>query len=135
MTALSPSTAPAPPPSPSPRRLPRPHRPALRVRLGLVVALAARLVWLWGPLADAAVTARRHHDGCAAARCPHDQRPGVLHKKVYCSTTIAPNALPFLASALTVAAFVLLRHSTATPRTRTPATSRPTPTAVQEAAV
>ncbi|MFF4661112.1 ABC transporter permease [Streptomyces sp. NPDC001381] len=121
MTTLAqpavPAPAPSPPSLPSPRWLLRLHRPALYTWLGLVAVLAAGLVWLGGPLTDAAAAAWRQYDtDCAdAAPCRYDQDAILRYKNVYTYTTFALTALPFAVAAWAGAALFgrELEHGTA----------------------
>ncbi|MFB7595639.1 ABC transporter permease [Streptomyces sp. NPDC056160] len=107
MTAPTAPTGPAPaaagPHAGRPRLvrwLLRLHRPALYTWTVLVVVLAAGLVWLWGPLADAAASAWRQYDACGMSpRCSYDQDAILRYKDVYSYTTLALNALPLLVGA------------------------------------
>ncbi|GCB48057.1 ABC transporter permease [Streptomyces sp. NL15-2K] len=107
MTTL---TLAAPAPAAAPRQvrwLLRLHRPALYVWTGLVVALAAALLWLRGPLTDAAAAAWRQYDACqvswgatpGSSPCLYDQQAILLYKDVYQYTTFAVLALPLLVAA------------------------------------
>ena len=110
MTAVAP-TAPEPTrPSPAePRRaavsrqarwLLRLHRPALWIWAGLVVVISAALLWLSGPLTDAAAAAWRQYDACGMnPRCTYDQPAILLYKDVYQYLTYAVFAVPFLVAA------------------------------------
>ena len=75
------------------------HRPALYVWTGAVVVLGAALLWLWGPLTDASVTAWEHFDACMTATCGYDQDAVLIYKDVYQYTTLAVVAIPLLVAA------------------------------------
>ncbi|GAB7109382.1 hypothetical protein JCM4814A_76960 [Streptomyces phaeofaciens JCM 4814] len=95
----TPAAAAAPRP-PDPRWLLRLHRPALYVWAGLVAVLAVGLVWLWGPLTEAAADAWRQYGACAdTGPCAYDQDAIVTYKSVYNYTTVPLIALPFLVAA------------------------------------
>ncbi|MER7968127.1 ABC transporter permease [Streptomyces sp. NPDC096080] len=82
------------------RWLLRLHRPALYVWTAAVVVLTAALLWLGGPLTDAAVHAWRQYDVCrTGATCVYDQDAILRYKDVYQYTTWAVLALPFLVAA------------------------------------
>ncbi|MFI1766226.1 ABC transporter permease [Streptomyces sp. NPDC020800] len=104
MTALASTAAAATRrPSAAPRQirwLLRLHRPALCVWAFLVVVLSATLLWLGGPLTDAAAAAWRQYDACGmAAKCTYDQPAILRYKDVYLYATVAVLAVPFLAAA------------------------------------
>ncbi|MFF8960309.1 ABC transporter permease [Streptomyces sp. NPDC014894] len=101
-----PAAAPAPtrrPPAAAPRQarwLLRLHRPALCVWAGLVIVVSAALLWLGGPLTDAAATAWRQYDACGtAATCAYDQRAILRYRDVYQYSMVAVLAVPFLVAA------------------------------------
>ncbi|GGM20353.1 hypothetical protein GCM10010129_75820 [Streptomyces fumigatiscleroticus] len=98
MTALTlPSPAPA---SRRTRWLLRLHRPALCTWAALVLVLGAALLWLWGPLTDAAAQAWRQYNACGlTARCSYDQAAILRYKDLYQYTTLAVLAVPFLTAA------------------------------------
>ncbi|MGY5013605.1 ABC transporter permease [Streptomyces sp. 900105755] len=82
------------------RWLLRLHRPALYVWAGLVLALAALLLVLHGPLTDAAADAWRRYDACTDwRRCRYDQNAIVRYKDWYNYATLAAAAAPFLVAA------------------------------------
>ncbi|MEU0252122.1 ABC transporter permease [Streptomyces sp. NPDC006184] len=101
MTATLTGTAPAPAAT-SPRLsrwVLRLHRPALYGWAGLVLVLAALLLALRGPLADAAAEAWRQYNACAGERCHYDQAAILRYKDYYSYATLALNALPLLVAA------------------------------------
>ncbi|PAZ13199.1 ABC transporter permease [Streptomyces sp. SA15] len=82
------------------RWLLRLHRPALYVWTGLVVTVAAALLWLRGPLTDASAAAWRQYNACRhPGSCLYDQDAILLYKDVYQYTTFIVLALPFLVAA------------------------------------
>lgn len=81
------------------RWLLRLHRPALLVWTALVVAVGAALLWLGGPLTDAAAEAWRQYNACHTAHCGYDQDAILRYKDWYNYTTYAVLALPFLTAA------------------------------------
>jgi hypothetical protein len=83
------------------------HRPALYAWTGLVLALAALLLGLRGPLADAAAEGWRQYHACTGpARCSYDQ-VAILRYKDYANyATLALNALPMLVAGWAGAALV-----------------------------
>ncbi|MER6752251.1 ABC transporter permease [Streptomyces sp. PDY-4] len=105
MTAAT--TVPAPAgtgrPAPAPRQLRwllRLHRPAVLSGAVLVLLTGAALLWLGGPLTDAAAAAWKQYNACGfTPRCSYDQGAILLYKDVYTYTTIAVLALPFLVAA------------------------------------
>ncbi|MEU9979125.1 ABC transporter permease [Streptomyces sp. NPDC051014] len=100
MTTLTTATAPAPAARPHLTRwLLRLHRPALYVWSGLVLALAALLLVLHGPLTDAAADAWRQYDACTPAHlCRYDQNAILRYKDWYNYATLAAAAVPLLAA-------------------------------------
>ncbi|MFH8800280.1 ABC transporter permease [Streptomyces sp. NPDC017936] len=111
MTAL---TTPAPKTAGQPTVAARPlrwllrlHRSGLRVWAALVVLLALGLLWLGGPLTDAAAESWRQYDAChGTGPCSYYQDPILRYKDVYAYTTLALNLLPFLVAAWAGAALV-----------------------------
>ncbi|MFD9416698.1 ABC transporter permease [Streptomyces goshikiensis] len=104
MTALAPTASadsrhPSAPPRLT-RWLLRLHRPALCVWAGAVIVLSAALLWLGGPLTDAAGAAWEQYDACGGApTCVYDQPSIIRYKDVYSVTTFAVLAAPFLVAA------------------------------------
>jgi hypothetical protein len=88
---------------PAPRLLPwllRVHRPALYAWTGLLVLLGGTLLWLWGPLTDAAAEAWRQYNACATGGvCLYDQDAILRYKDVYLYASFAVLAVPFLVAA------------------------------------
>ncbi|MFH8286003.1 ABC transporter permease [Streptomyces antibioticus] len=114
----APATAPAVTAArpPHPRWLLRLHGPALYVWAALVAVLALGLLWLWGPLTDAAADAWRQYNACAGnGPCSYDQDAIVTYKSVYNYVTLPLSALPFLVGAWSGAALFgrELEHGTA----------------------
>jgi hypothetical protein len=98
------ATAPAalPQAAPRPRQarwLLRLHRPALYAWTVLVLALAALLLALRGPVLDAAAEAWRQYDACRTARCRYDQAAIIRYKDYYNWATYTLGALPFVVAA------------------------------------
>ncbi|MGW5367253.1 ABC transporter permease [Streptomyces sp. NPDC004009] len=99
------TTAPAAGRTPAARPRPahwllRLHRPALTVWTGLVVLGAVLLLWLAGPLTDAAAEGWRQYKACAwSEKCPYDQDAILRYKDVYNYLTLSLAALPFLVAA------------------------------------
>jgi hypothetical protein len=81
------------------RWLIRLHRPALAVWTVVLVAVGALLLWLWGPLTDAAAAAWRQYNACAGSSCRYDQDSILRYKDVYTYATDAVLAVPFLVAA------------------------------------
>ncbi|MFI9246869.1 ABC transporter permease [Streptomyces sp. NPDC053086] len=83
------------------------HRPALYAWTGLVLALAALLLGLRGPLADAAAEGWRQYNACpATARCSYDQEAILRYKDYSNYATVALNVLPVLVAGWAGAALV-----------------------------
>ncbi|MGW5330468.1 ABC transporter permease [Streptomyces sp. NPDC004014] len=98
-TAPAAGRTPAARPRPA-RWLLRLHRPALTVWTGLVVLGAVLLLWLAGPLTDAAAEGWRQYRACAwSEKCPYDQDAILRYKDVYNYLTLSLAALPFLVAA------------------------------------
>ncbi|WP_445280681.1 ABC transporter permease [Streptomyces sp. DSM 118148] len=99
------TTAPAAVRTPAARPRParwllRLHRPALAVWTGLVILGAALLLWLAGPLTDAAAEGWRQYDACEwSEKCPYDQDAILRYKDVYNYLTLSLAALPLLVAA------------------------------------
>ncbi|MEU6666656.1 ABC transporter permease [Streptomyces sp. NPDC046727] len=100
------------------RWLLRVHRPALYAWTVLVVGVAGALLWLWGPLTDAAAAAWHEYDaGCTrSGPCRYDQDAILRYKDVYQYTTAAVLAVPFLAAAWAGAALTGRELETGTAR-------------------
>ncbi|MFE1878589.1 ABC transporter permease [Streptomyces diastatochromogenes] len=107
MTAVTAAPRAASKPRPT-RWVLRLHRPALYVWAGLVLALAALLLALYGPLADAAAEGWRQYDACgwSERKCAYDQDAIIRYKDYYNYATIALGVLPFLVAAWAGAALV-----------------------------
>ncbi|WP_432153852.1 ABC transporter permease [Streptomyces tricolor] len=100
------------------RWLLRVHRPALYGWAVLVIALAAGLLWLRGPLADAAAAAWHQYDTTCwrPTPCRYDQDAILRYKDVYQYTTLTLLAIPFLAAAWAGAALTGRELETGTAR-------------------
>ncbi|MFJ4328131.1 ABC transporter permease [Streptomyces tricolor] len=100
------------------RWLLRAHRPALYAWTVLVVGLAGTLLWLWGPLTDAAAAAWKQYDSTCwrATPCRYDQDAILRYKDVYQYATTAVLAVPFLAAAWAGAALTGRELETGTAR-------------------
>ncbi|MHA5052325.1 ABC transporter permease [Streptomyces sp. SD15] len=88
------------------RTMLRLHRPALYVWTGLFVAVAALLLWLYGPVTDAAAAAWQQWNRCNTATCSYDQDSILTYKSFTLYTTIAVNLVPFLVAAWAGAALI-----------------------------
>ncbi|MFI2203607.1 ABC transporter permease [Streptomyces sp. NPDC020192] len=76
------------------------HRPALYGWVGLAAVLAALLIALAGPLADAAAEGWRQYDACDFHDpCHYDQNAILRYKDWYDYTTTTLNVLPLLVAA------------------------------------
>ncbi|MCT7354310.1 ABC transporter permease [Streptomyces sp. 15-116A] len=88
---------------PAPRQLRwllRLHRPAALAWAAFTLVTGAALLWLGGPLTDAAATAWKEYNACAfAPRCSYDQDAILRYKDTYTYTTTAVLAAPFLVAA------------------------------------
>ncbi|MEU3824640.1 ABC transporter permease [Streptomyces sp. SID161] len=83
------------------------HRPALYAWAALVIALAALLLGLHGPLADAAAEGWRQYEACTGtARCAYDQEAILRYKDYRTYATLTLNALPLLVAGWAGAALV-----------------------------
>lgn len=99
LTTSTPTAVPAPAPAAPPRQLRwllRLHRPALCLWTGLVVVLAALLLWLGGPLTDASAAAWQQWGACRTEVCTYDQESILRYKDVSLYTSYAVLVLPFL---------------------------------------
>ncbi|WP_225098085.1 ABC transporter permease [Streptomyces sp. CoH27] len=93
------------------------HRPALYGWAGLAVVLAAVLIALAGPLADAAAEGWRQYDACDfRGPCHYDQDAILRYKDWYDYATTALDALPFLVAAWAGAALTGRELETGTAR-------------------
>ncbi|MFD9092586.1 ABC transporter permease [Streptomyces collinus] len=82
------------------RWLLRLHRPALLAWTALVVLGAALLLWLAGPLTDAAAEGWRQYDACGyAPKCAYDQDAILRYKDWYGYATTALDVLPLVVAA------------------------------------
>ncbi|WP_037813579.1 hypothetical protein [Streptomyces sp. NRRL S-1022] len=118
MTAALSAPAPARPAPRQVRWLLRLHRPALATWAVLVAGLAGALLWLGGPLTDAAATAWHDYDATCARDlpCRYDQAAILRYKDVYQYTTTALLLIPFLAAAWAGAALTGREVETGTAR-------------------
>ncbi|MFJ4523258.1 ABC transporter permease [Streptomyces sp. NPDC088810] len=118
MTAALSAPAPVTPAPRQVRWVLRLHRPALYAWAVLVAGLAGALLWLWGPLTDAAAAAWQDYNAtCARGRpCQYDQDAILRYKDVYRYTTNALLAIPFLAAAWAGAALTGREVETGTAR-------------------
>lgn len=111
MSVMTASTAPEAGHAPGRPRLSRwlvrLHRPALLVWAALVVVGAALLLWLAGPLTDAAARGWRQYDACGMApQCPYNQEPILFFNDMYSYLTRSLAVLPLLTAAWAGAALV-----------------------------
>ena len=97
------------------RWLLRLHRTALLVWVVLVLVLAGLLLWLGGPLTDAAAEGWKQYHACASGGCVYDPSAVGRYKDWYTYTTIAVLAVPFLVAAWAGATLTSreLEHGTA----------------------
>ncbi|MFG2125786.1 ABC transporter permease [Streptomyces sp. NPDC048710] len=83
------------------------HRPELLVWAGLVVLGAALLLWLGGPLTDAAAHGWRQYKACHwSEKCAYDQDAILRYKDAYNYLTLPLAALPLLVGAWAGAALI-----------------------------
>ncbi|MFE6483974.1 ABC transporter permease [Streptomyces sp. NPDC057757] len=75
------------------------HRPALYVWAGLLVVAGGLLLWLYGPLTDAAASAWRQWNGCGMSACAYDQDAILTYKSLTQYMSVAVNLVPFLVAA------------------------------------
>ncbi|MFE9768938.1 ABC transporter permease [Streptomyces sp. NPDC005808] len=75
------------------------HRPALYVWAGVLLVAGALLLWLYGPLTDAAASAWRQWNSCAMEACVYDQDAILTYKSLAQYTTFAVAFVPFLVAA------------------------------------
>ncbi|MGW2746708.1 ABC transporter permease [Streptomyces sp. NPDC001450] len=76
------------------------HRPELLVWAALVVLGAALLLWLGGPLTDAAANGWRQYNACDwSEKCAYDQDAILRYKDAYDYLTLPLAALPLLVAA------------------------------------
>ncbi|MGI5436264.1 ABC transporter permease [Streptomyces shenzhenensis] len=82
------------------RWLLRLHRSALLVWTVFVLLGSALLLWLAGPLTDAAAEGWRQYNACGMTpRCSYDQDAILLYKSTYTYVAVAMAGLPFLVAA------------------------------------
>ena len=118
MTALAAQPVTGRPAGSSPhllRWLIRLHRPALVAWVLFVLVLGGLLLWVGGPLTDAAVEGWKQYRACTTADCVYDPSAVARYKDWYTYTTIAVLAAPFLVAAWSGAALTSreLEHGTA----------------------
>ncbi|WP_416964178.1 ABC transporter permease [Streptomyces sp. Agncl-13] len=118
MTALAAQPVTGRPAGSSPhllRWLIRLHRSALVAWAVFVLVLGALLLWLGGPLTDAAVEGWKQYHACEANGCVYDPSAVGRYKDWYTYTTIAVLAVPFLVAAWSGATLTSreLEHGTA----------------------
>ncbi|GAA5022313.1 ABC transporter permease [Streptomyces siamensis] len=83
-----------------PRMLLRLHRPALCIWVVLVLAVSALLLWLDGPLTDAAAEAWRQYHACGVTpRCSYNQAAILRYKDMENYSTFAVLAVPLVVAA------------------------------------
>ncbi|MFD4524964.1 ABC transporter permease [Streptomyces sp. NPDC058470] len=75
------------------------HRPALYVWAGVLLVVGALLLWLYGPLTDAAASAWLVWNGCGMSACTYDQDAILTYKSLTLYMSIAVNLVPFLVAA------------------------------------
>ncbi|MFJ8335449.1 ABC transporter permease [Streptomyces sp. NPDC094437] len=99
------------------RWLLRLHRPALAVWTAAVVVLGAALLWLGGPLADAAAAGWQQYKACpAGTSCAWDQAAVLRYQDVYLYLSWAVLVLPFAVAAWSGAALIGREVETGTAR-------------------
>ncbi|MFD0224428.1 ABC transporter permease [Streptomyces hirsutus] len=103
MTAALTTPAPSATGRSAPRQLRwllRLHRPALITCAALTVLLGAALLWLAGPVTDAAAAALKEYSACDfSPPCSYDRGAVQLHTNLYTYSTFAVLVLPFLVAA------------------------------------
>ncbi|WP_371598507.1 ABC transporter permease [Streptomyces sp. NBC_00564] len=75
------------------------HRPALYVWAGVFLVAGALLLWLYGPLTDAAVSGWRQWNACSKPVCAYDQDAILTYKSLMQYMSIAVNVVPLLVAA------------------------------------
>ncbi|MFJ9245516.1 ABC transporter permease [Streptomyces sp. NPDC101776] len=97
------------------RWLVRLHRPALLAWPAFVLVLGGLLLWVGGPLTDAAVEGWKHYHACESGGCAYDPSAVVRYKNWYAYTTYAVLAAPALVAAWSGATLTSreLEHGTA----------------------
>ncbi|MEV8544940.1 ABC transporter permease [Streptomyces sp. NPDC051572] len=82
------------------------HRTALVVWVVFVLVLAGLLLWLGGPLTDAAAEGWKQYHACASGGCVYDPSAVGRYKDWYAYTTAAVIAAPLLVAAWSGAALI-----------------------------
>ncbi|WP_328682020.1 ABC transporter permease [Streptomyces sp. NBC_00343] len=97
------------------RWLIRLHRPALLVWTVFVLVLAGLLLWVGGPLTDAAVEGWKQYHACESGGCAYDPSAVGRYKDWYTYTTFAVVGVPVLIAAWSGATLTSreLEHGTA----------------------
>ncbi|MFF1683157.1 ABC transporter permease [Streptomyces sp. NPDC058256] len=75
------------------------HRPALYVWAGVFLVAGALLLWLYGPLTDAAASGWRQWNDCSTPVCAYDQDAILTYKSLSQYMSIAVNVVPLLVAA------------------------------------